>query len=402
MNQVLFSNIKTPSLTVVEDATASRNLQLASFSTIYFFGQSSEGDITDEFVAVGSHSQFRDEFGTPVTAEEIIVDDSIKFIFLNDPSARVEFFKIDVPMGEDGVIDTVVRNTAYASKINALKNEDNLEPGILIAPIPSATKVINNALIGAAKKLDFITYVCGRNIFDASVMDDFTTLDASPKGYAVGFHPWLTETFSGDDRTIPACVAGAVISTKRWKLEGYKPGAGIKYPIAGAKAGFTYIKSVQEEFYDNQINLIRDIRKAGTVVWGASTLSNVSLYKPIHNRVISSVVNHTFRRSMELRLNLFDLIDGRGLLLNFLKDSAKSVGRQLFRSGLLYGATEAQAFEAKCDLTNNPTDSLQAGNVLLEFTYAIAPHVEKMVFVTRLAEIGRVQAASTQGSSDVA
>jgi len=141
------------------------------------------------------------------------------------------------------------------------------------------------------------------------------------------------------------------------------------------------------------INLVRKLANKGVVIWGMRTLSTDELYKFGSTRVNMNVLNGTLRRAFDNEL--FNSIDGSGVLMGRIRETARSVCRQMWEAKALYGASEADAFQVVCGPENNPPALLEQGAVLVEVYVAPAPNLERLLVATYRVSIGQVQSASS-------
>lgn len=405
-NLAVFSNLLSPQLKVIESAESSRVLPLQSFTHIYLFGVSIQGE---EYVPtiIGSVKDFESKFGRPTTEFEArLTYNCVTLIFKNDPSAKLYFTSV----GETSFIGEGFPSR-YVRAVNQLTIEDEYPGGFLLAP--NAFRYLGdeqrietgNAMIAKAEQLDMMALLDAHGelyteeaevLTPAILLEDADKYQASATGHYAYYGSYLELDSGGNSPSSPAVAA---VATARFKREGYKPPAGLKYPLKGVLKPLVEFSQAARGVLDtNGINVVRKIRNQGTVIWGMRTRQTALLYRYFHYRVIANVVNRTFRQSIDLKRQLFDLIDGQGELFSYLEDAANSVGRQLYQSGMLFGASENDAFAAKCDFENNTPEMIQQGYVYVEFTYSIAPAVDKMVINSRLANIGSVAESNESGT----
>lgn len=375
----VFSSLLSPGVYVRETTDGARVLPLQSHVHIYVFGSAASG--TNETpTQVINPTDFTNQFGASPSTN------SIKLIFENDPTAVVYFIKTSGTLAAD-----------YVSAIqNALDVSEDWPAGFLIAPeafqglaLESDRVSVGTALENLAATQDHMALIdAGDGLTTPSAAETELIQYTTAKGHAAVFWPYVIDL---NDNEVPASPAVAAVHTRRFKEEGLKPGAGAKYPVLGVKDVVTRVNTQQQDTLNpDGINVIRYLRNKGVVVWGMRTRQvDELLYRFIHYRVIQNVINRTFEQGV-LDRELFDLIDGEGVLLSRLQERGNSVGRQLYQGGLLFGATEEDAFEVVCDFRNNTTEQLQQGNVLLEFFASIAPGLEKLLINTVPVGIGNV------------
>lgn len=383
---VNFAQYMSPGIYVKEQAENQRYTELANHIHIYLFGTATAGDDAVP-VRVRSLAEFRSAYG-----EDSPSDKYVQLIFENDRTALLYFVRIpDLSPPEDTIL-------------SAIDVEDNYAPGFLIAPelfetTAEATerKTIGDALINLAESRDYFTIIDpGADIAGIDAVKTERGQYQTQKGHAAFYYPYLLGA-GAEPQTFAPSAAIAAVATRRIKEEGLRPPAGAKYPIRGVTAVAERILTTQQdELNPEGINVIRNIRNLGIVVWGMRTLATEILYRFVHYRIVMNVVNYSFRRGM-LEEELFDLIDGENMLMARVKAKAVSIGRQLFRSGLLYGTTEDDAYAVVCDFTNNTLEDLQKGDILVEFYAAIAPALEKLLITSVPVTIGRVGEAAANG-----
>lgn len=398
-NITLFSSLLHPQLKVIESADSGRVLPLASHVTIYVLGAYHATTNLNIPTLLTGYSNFTTVYGVPSTTTQFTTADAIRLIYENDTTANVYFINVGATAAN------------YVSGITNLDVEDEYPSGFLIAPaafkhltVAADRITVANAMVAKAEQLDWMAFLDNADALNipaftpSAVKADADQYTAAARGHAAYYFPYVTESLSGLNRTVPSSAVAASVATARIKVEGFKPNGGLKYPIKGVVAPVVQVLATQQDALDPfGINCIRNFRQAGTVVWGMRTRQTALLYRYVHYRVIANVVNRTFRDAIDLKMKLFDVIDGQGQLFSYLEDAAYSVGRQLYTSGFLFGATETDAFAAKCDFENNTPAMIQQGFVYVEFTYSISPAVDKMIVNTRLTNIGTVAASSDAG-----
>lgn len=306
-----------------------------------------------------------------------------------------------VVAGEEGDITVTLVTPTQPTSVdyvyaieNSFDYEDAWEQGFLIAPqafqlldSQSDRNSVGLAMEGLASNADY-DWVA---IVDAGV--DLTPAEAkvegllytSPQGHTAFYYPHLIDL---EDVVVPASAAVAGVATRRYKEEGFQqPPAGSKYPILGVKDVVTKVSTqVQDTLNPDGINVVRNLRNKGIVIWGMRSRSNSEFYTFINTRVIMNVLNGTLRRGFDN--DLFSVIDGQGVLLNSISQTASRVCSRLWRGKALFGATEVQAFEVKCDFENNLPEDLEQGNVLLEVFAVPVPAVEKLLIQSVRMNIG--------------
>lgn len=287
---------------------------------------------------------------------------------------------------------------------NTFDYEEDWPQGFLIAPqafqlltAQGDRLAVANAMEGLVsdENFDWCALIdCGSTIDTVAELQTERNLYASPQGHSHYYAPYVTDL---EDGIVPPSAAIAGLTTKRFTEEGFhQPGAGAKYPLQGVKdVTVRYNNQDQEVLNPLGINLIRNLRNKGVVSWAMRTLSADTFYRFTVTRVIMNVLNGTLRRGFDF--DLFSSIDGQGVLLSRIEETARAVCRRLWRSRALFGNSEAAAFEVVCNFENNPADELENGNVLVEVYVAPSPAVERILINTIRVPIGQVQDAARAG-----
>lgn len=287
---------------------------------------------------------------------------------------------------------------------NTFDYEEDWSQGFLIAPqafqlltSQSDRLAVANAMEGLAsdENFDWCALIdCGPTIDTVAELSTEGQLYVSPQGHSHYYAPYLTDLENG---VVPPSAAIAAMATKRFAEEGFQqPAAGAKYPLQGVlDVAVKYTNQDQEVLNPLGINLIRNLRNKGIVSWAMRTRSADTYYRFTVTRVIMNVLNGTLRRGFDF--DLFSSIDGEGVLLSRIEETARAVCRRLWRGKALFGNTEAEAFEVICNFENNTPDELENGNVLVEVYVAPSPAVERILINTIRVPIGQVQDAARAG-----
>jgi hypothetical protein len=277
---------------------------------------------------------------------------------------------------------------------NSFDYEDEWPQGFIIAPeafqlLPLANQrnSVGLAMEGLASQdvYDWVAIVdAGPDLTPAQARTEGINY-TSPQGHTAFYYPYLIDL---EDVEVPSSAAVAGIATRRYREEGFQqPPAGAKYPVLGVKDVVYRVSSQEHDTLNpDGINVVRNLRNKGVVVWGMRSRSSSDFYRFINTRVIMNVLNGTLRKSFDNEL--FSVIDGQGVLLNSISQTASRICSRLWRGKALFGATEVQAFEVKCDFENNTAEDLELGNVLLEVFAVPVPAMEKLLINTIRLSIG--------------
>jgi len=303
------------------------------------------------------------------------------------------------------VAPTVVSSTDYISAIGSVFSaNESWKQGFVIVPeayqnlsAPSDILAVSNAIQILCSNINFDWIGIIDNAAYSTTILALQTEGAaivSPKGHLSYYAPYVTDL---ENNAVPVSAAIAGIWTKRIREQGIQqPPAGKLYPIQGVlDVAVKYSNADQNILNPLNINLVRNLRNKGIVSWGMRTRSSDSYYTQSVTRVIMSVLNGTLRDAFDTEL--FTSIDGQGILLLRIEETAKSVCRRLWQSGSLFGETESDAFAVLCSFVNNNPANINLGNVLLEVYASTSPAVEKILVSTVKVNIGQVQSSIASG-----
>lgn len=284
---------------------------------------------------------------------------------------------------------------------NSFDVQDEWTQGFLIAPqafqlltSQSDRLAVGNSMeaLASDEAFDWVALIDAGADLTVSQAQAEGILYTSPQGHSGFYYPYLTDL---EDGTVPPSAAVAGVATRRYRQEGFQqPPAGAKFPVLGVKDVVTKINTQQQEILNPLgINIIRNLRNKGVVVWAMRTRSNSEFYTFLNTRVIMNVLNGTLRRGFDNEL--FTAVDGNGLLLRSIYETAYAVCSRFWRDKILFGASEAEAFLVKCDFENNTREELERGNVLLEVYVVPAPAMEKLLVSTIRVSIGTLPINNT-------
>jgi uncharacterized protein len=199
--------------------------------------------------------------------------------------------------------------------------------------------------------------------------------------YAALYAPWVmvTDPRNGKKIKIPPCgpVAGrfAAVDVNR----------GVHKPPAGMEDGrFLTVLDTDRDFSDADqaklnpqgINVIRKFTGAGTVIWGARTVSKDPEWTYLNVRRLFLFLEGTIENST--KWTVFEPNDIR--LWKSLETNIASFLRTQWAIGALVGLKEEEAFYVKCDAETNPPESIDLGRVITEIGVAPVKPAEFVIF----------------------
>jgi phage tail sheath protein FI len=181
-------------------------------------------------------------------------------------------------------------------------------------------------------------------------------------------------------------VAGLISRMDRQRGAQYTPANATLEDTLDVELGFT--PSERATLNDAGANLLRCMAGQGIQVWGGRTLLNAPEGRYIaHRRLIHRLVRAVRAVAQPL---VFET-NGPSLWLALAR-AATTVLLEAWRAGGLQGDRAEQAFQVRCDASNNPPDQQDLGITLCEIS--LAPAVPMEFITLRVA-------LSAQGSLDV-
>jgi Bacteriophage tail sheath protein len=147
--------------------------------------------------------------------------------------------------------------------------------------------------------------------------------------------------------------------------------------ILGANGlGFQITQAEQGSLNKVGINCVRAFSGRGIRIWGARTLSSDPEWRYINVRRLFNYVSESIMEGTQW--SVFEPNDK--MLWMRLRASVTSFLKLVYRSGALFGATEAEAFYVKCDAETNPPEVVEAGQVICEIGIAPVKPAEFVIF----------------------
>jgi phage tail sheath protein FI len=194
------------------------------------------------------------------------------------------------------------------------------------------------------------------------------------------YYPWVR--IPGEDRFQPP--SGHLLGTiaRLDESEGvHRAPAGRE--LAGVcDLGDSVDDPTQLRLTDLGINSIRAFRGRGLRIWGASTLSTDTAWRPIPVRRLILTIG----RWLELRLADFAFEPNDQMVWNRLAREVSGYLDRLHASGALRGRIPAEAYFIKCDAETNPPEVRDAGMLVAEI--GVAPLVPQDFIALRLIQRG--------------
>jgi phage tail sheath protein FI len=196
--------------------------------------------------------------------------------------------------------------------------------------------------------------------------------------YAALYWPWLQvmNPLSGNRLSVPPSGHVAGVWARNDDTRGVHK-APANEVLRGVIALQNVITRSEQEFLNPLgVNCMRAFPAQGIRIWGARTLSSDPEWRYINVRRLFNYIEESILNGTNWVV--FEPND------EYLWESVQRVVsaflQRIWRSGALVGRTPAEAFYVKCDQENNPPESRDAGNLIIEIGVAPVKPAEFVVF----------------------
>jgi len=399
----------TPNVYVVEVSTGSRPIQPVGTSTAAFVGVAPDPAAhLGEAVAINNWSQFVKEFVPDQGGQSTPLSHAVAGFFQNG-GARLYIVNIkagDPIAGTDRpvrsglkLLETVdevaiVAAPGYsdaASYEALLSHAENLRDRVAIldapldvpdtgqlktaatAPVPASPSDSDSGSGSGSKK--------SASSGAASAPPSGLRPRVSPGGYGAFYFPWIVvpDVLSpkGDLVSVPPSGHMAGIWARSDSTRGVHK-APANEPVRGAlNVTYRVTDAEQGDLNSNGVNCIRFFPQEGILVWGARTVAEGSSeWRYLNVRRLFNMIEESIADST--RWVVFEPND-MGLWKSIRRDITAFL-TLVWRDGALMGASPDQAFFVKCDAETNPTEVIDAGQVVTLIGIAPVKPAEFIVF----------------------
>jgi hypothetical protein len=259
----------------------------------------------------------------------------------------------------------------------------------------TSTEIIDNALrgvgFGGVPQAVFVE----AGVDNVNRLFDDSQRYFNPFGFIAYYGPWIE---NGSGQYIPPSPYVTGVAVRRYRAEGYQfPPAGVKYQLADAVAGQIPINSAQQNLLNpkgcNAVRTLPGYPQTAVFIWGGRTRVNEAdaqqrLYQFVNTRVILNVVYGSLRTAFDSQI--FNVIDGFGVIFNQIISIGNSVLNQLYVRGALFGARPSNAFQVICDERINPPESIENGIVNAQVFVTPVPTLERIQIDLVRVAIGKM------------
>jgi phage tail sheath protein FI len=196
--------------------------------------------------------------------------------------------------------------------------------------------------------------------------------------YATLYWPWLEvmDPLTSRPLMVPPSghVAGVWARTDNTRGVHKAPANEVVLGVNGL--AFQITQEEQGALNQSGINCIRSFPGRGIRIWGARTLSSDPEWRYLNVRRLFNYLSESILEGTQWAV--FEPNDER--LWIRLRIAVGSFLTRTWREGALFGATPEEAFYVKCDSETNPTDVIDAGQVVVEVGIAPVKPAEFVIF----------------------
>jgi hypothetical protein len=196
--------------------------------------------------------------------------------------------------------------------------------------------------------------------------------------FATLYYPWLEvmDPLTNQPILVPPSGHVAGVWCRTDASRGVHKAPANEVVMGATSLGFQLTSVEQGELNRLGINCIRAFSGRGIRIWGARTLSSDPEWRYINVRRLFNFVSQTLMEGTQW--SVFEPNDER--LWMQLRIAASNFLLRTWREGALFGATPEQAFFVKCDEETNPSEVIEAGQVICEIGIAPVKPAEFVVF----------------------
>ena len=196
--------------------------------------------------------------------------------------------------------------------------------------------------------------------------------------YATLYWPWLEvmDPLTNRPLLVPPSghVAGVWARTDNTRGVHKAPANEVVLGVNGLAFQITHEE--QGALNQSGINCIRSFPGRGIRIWGARTLSSDPEWRYLNVRRLFNYLSESILEGTQWAV--FEPNDERLWIRQRI--AVGSFLTRTWREGALFGATPEEAFYVKCDAETNPTDVIDAGQVVVEVGIAPVKPAEFVIF----------------------
>ena len=196
--------------------------------------------------------------------------------------------------------------------------------------------------------------------------------------HATLYYPWIKvfDPSTGQNRFVPPSghVAGVWARTDTERGVHKAPANEVLRGVVDLQMQLT--KGEQDQLNPIGVNCIRSFPGRGVRVWGARTLSSDPAWRYLNVRRLFNYLEESIL--IGTQWVVFEPNDER--LWSRIRRNIYAFLVNEWRAGALFGSTPEEAFYVKCDQETNPTEVIDAGQVVCEIGIAPVKPAEFVIF----------------------
>ncbi|HEX9259953.1 MAG TPA: phage tail sheath family protein [Acidimicrobiales bacterium] len=196
--------------------------------------------------------------------------------------------------------------------------------------------------------------------------------------YATLYWPWIKvmDPLAGKATFMPPSGAIAGIWARNDDTRGVHKAPANEVVRGAISLELNITKGEHDQLNPVAINAIRSFPGQGIRVWGARTLSSDPEWRYLNVRRLFNYVEESILQGTNWVV--FEPNDPK--LWDSVKRTITMFLRRVWRSGALFGRSQAEAFFVKCDEENNPPENRDVGILTVEIGIAPVKPAEFVVF----------------------
>ncbi len=283
-----------------------------------------------------------------------------------------------------------IGNAATGTGISAFDGIDDVSTLAVPAPrFTDVTVVTNN---GYRQVYNALTAYCERRRYLFCLIDSPAGLNnteilqyrqgpgapaLNASNYGALYWPWLQIVPEGSRQMVSIPPSGAIAGVYA-RHDAHIAPAGTEAGRLRSIKGIERLvpKAEQDGLNRHGVNVIRSFRTTGLNVWGTRTISAIPEWRYISVRRLISYIGKSIDDATQWVVFEPNNTD----LWAAIERNISGFLRTVWRSGALFGATEAQAFRVKCDAETNSSTTIELGQIITEIKVAPVKPAEFVIF----------------------
>src|SRR5256714_2189792 len=196
--------------------------------------------------------------------------------------------------------------------------------------------------------------------------------------YATLYWPWIKvfDPLLGRGVEVPPCGHMAGIWARNDDTRGVHKAPANEVIRGAIDLELLITKGEHDQLNPDGINCIRAFPGRGIRVWGARTLSSDPAWRYLNVRRLFNFVEESI-----LEATQWVVFEPNDMALwERVKRTINAFLVRMWRDGALFGATPQEAFYVKCDSETNPSEVIDAGQLVIEIGIAPVKPAEFVVF----------------------